>query len=219
MNQSVLRLLALITFVVVANLAAFAQGGGATASLSGTVKDPNGAVVAGASVDVKNPSTGQEFTATTNDNGVFTIPAVSAGKYNVTIKAQGFKTAIVKDVEVLAATPASVDIALQVGAQNEEIQVTGAGEVLQTQSANVSNTIIGRQITDLPFASRNALDLVLFLPGTSSPARPRQSTINGLPKGGLNITVDGINVQDNLIKSSDGFFTFIQPKTDAIDEV
>src|SRR6185369_1423765 len=114
---------------------------------------------------------------------------------------------------------ASVEIALQVGAAGETIQVTGAGEVLQTQSANVSNTIVGRQITDLPFASRNALDLVLFLPGTSSPARPRQSTINGLPKGGLNITLDGINVQDNLLKSSDGFFTYIQPKTDAIDEV
>src|SRR6185369_13336549 len=114
---------------------------------------------------------------------------------------------------------ASVEIALQVGAAGETIQVTGAGEVLQTQSANVSNTIVGRQITDLPFASRNALDLVLFLPGTASPARPRQSTVNGLPKGSLNITMDGINVQDNLLKSSDGFFTYIQPKTDAIDEV
>jgi len=80
-------------------------------------------------------------------------------------------------------------------------------KVLQTQSANVSNTIVGRQITDLPFASRNALDLVLFLPGTASPARPRQSTVNGLPKGSLNITLDGINVQDNLLKSSDGFFS------------
>jgi len=137
----------------------------------------------------------------------------------VTIKAQGFKTAIVKEVEVLVATPASVEVSLQVGAQNEEIQVTGAGEVLQTQSATVSNTITGRQITDLPFASRNALDLVLFLPGVSSPARPRQSTINGLPKGALNITLDGVNVQDNLLKSSDGFFTYIQPKTDAIEEV
>ena len=218
MKHSVLRLLALISLVVAASVVSFAQSS-ASSTLSGVVKDPNGAVVVGASVNVKNPGTGQEFSATTSDNGTFTIPAVSAGKYTVTIKASGFKTAVVKDVEVLAATPASVDVALQVGAQNEEIQVTGAGEVLQTQSANVSNTILGRQITDLPFASRNALDLVLFLPGTSSPARPRQSTVNGLPKGGLNITLDGINVQDNLLKSSDGFFTYIQPKTDAIDEV
>src|SRR6185369_7145761 len=99
--------------------------------------------------------------------------------------------------------PASVNVAMTVGTTNEEIQITGAGEVLNTTSATVSSTIIGRQITDLPFASRNALDLVLFMPGTSSPARPRQSTINGLPKGGLNITVDGLNVQDSLLKSSD----------------
>src|SRR6185295_17087437 len=111
------------------------------------------------------------------------------------------------------------EVMLQVGAPTEEIQVTGAGEVLQTQSATVSNTITGRQITDLPFASRNALDLVLFLPGVSSPARPRQSTINGLPKGSLNITLDGINVQDNLLKSSDGFFTSTQAKADAVAEM
>src|SRR5258708_36280619 len=161
MKQSVLRLVALISLIVATSVISFAQGSGA-GSISGVVKDPNGAVVVGATVTVKNPGTGQEYSATTSDNGTFAIPAVPAGKYTVTIKAQGFKTAVVKDVEVLAATPASVDIALQVGAQNEEIQVTGAGEVLQTQSANVSNTITGRQITELPFASRNALDLLLF---------------------------------------------------------
>ena len=217
MKQSVLRLFALISLLVAASVVSFAQG--TASSMSGVVKDPNGAVVVGATVNVKNPGTGQEFSAVTSDNGTFAIPAVAAGKYTVTIGASGFKTAVIKDVEVLAATPASVEVTLQVGAAGETIQVTGAGEVLQTQSANVSNTIVGRQITDLPFASRNALDLVLFLPGTSSPARPRQSTVNGLPKGGLNITLDGINVQDNLLKSSDGFFTYIQPKTDAIDEV
>jgi len=218
MKHSLLRLLALISLLTASSVLSFAQVS-STAPLSGTVTDPNGAVIAGATVSVKNPSTGQEFSAATGENGVFTIPAVSAGKYTVRVTANGFKTAVVKDVEVLAGTPANVTVAMVIGTTTEEIQISGGGEVLNTTSATVSSTIVGRQITDLPFASRNALDLVLFLPGTSSPARPRQSTINGLPKGSMNITVDGLNIQDNLLKSSDGFFTFIQPKTDAIDEV
>ena len=87
------------------------------------------------------------------------------------------------------------------------------------QSANVATTITGRQITELPFSSRDALDLVLLLPGTTTPGRPRTSTVNGLPKGALNITMDGVNVQDNTLKSSDGFFTYIRPRIDAIEEV
>jgi len=218
MNQFALRWFALICFIVAGCVLANAQVS-ASAPISGVVKDPNGAVVVGATVSVKNPGNGQEFTTTTTDNGTFTVPAVEAGNYTIRVTAQGFKVAVVKDLTVLAGTPANVEVTLQVGAPSEEIQVTGSGEVLNTTSATVANTITGRQITDLPFASRNALDLVLFLPGTNSPARPRQSTVNGLPKGGLNITLDGVNVQDNLLKSSDGFFTYIQPKTDAVDEV
>jgi hypothetical protein len=71
----------------------------------------------------------------------------------------------------------------------------------------------------LPQASRDALDLVLLLPGTNTPGRPRQSTVNGLPKDALNITMDGVNVQDQVLKGSDGFFTFVRPRVDAIDEV
>ncbi len=63
------------------------------------------------------------------------------------------------------------------------------------------------------------MDLVLNLPGTATPGRPRQSTVNGLPKGALNLSIDGINAQDPLLRSSDGFFTYIRPRIDAIEEV
>src|SRR6185295_2876123 len=126
MKQSALRLLALISLIVTASIVSFAQTS-ASGSISGIVKDPNGAVVVGATVNVKNPGTGQEYTTTTSDNGTFTVPAVPSGKYTVTIGASGFKTAILKDVDVLAATPASVEVTLQVGAAGEIIQVTGAG--------------------------------------------------------------------------------------------
>src|SRR6185369_8669439 len=127
MKQTLLRLLALISLLTVSSVLSFAQVS-STAPLSGTVTDPNNAVIAGATVSVKNPSTGQEFSATTGENGAFTIPAVSAGTYTVRVTANGFKTAVIKDVQVLAGTPASVNVAMTVGTTNEEIQITGAGE-------------------------------------------------------------------------------------------
>jgi len=217
-GQSFQRLIALFVFVVVTCTLSFGQVS-ATAPISGSVTDPNGAVIAGAAVNVKNPTTGTEFNATTNDSGSFTIPAVESGVYTIRITAAGFKAAVVKDFKVNVGTPASVNVTLQVGVQTEEIQVSGGSEVLQTQSPTVNNTLTGRQITDLPLSTRNSLELVLFLPGTSTGGVTRNATINGLPKGALNISLDGINVQDNLLKSNDGFFTYIQPKLDAIDEV
>lgn len=110
-------------------------------------------------------------------------------------------------MSVDAGTPATVNVVLELGNPQETVTVVGGGELIQTQSATIGTTLTGRQITDIPTASRNALDLVLALPRTSTVGRPRQSSVNGLPKGALNITIDGMNVQDNLLKSNDGFFT------------
>jgi hypothetical protein len=168
---------------------------------------------------VKNNATGAEFKVITSGSGTYTVPALGSGMYSVTVDAQGFKKAVVEGVKLDTGVPATVNVAMEVGGASETVIVQGGAEVLQTQSANVATTITGRQITDLPFTSRDALDLVLLLPGTSTPGRPRTSTINGLPKGAINITMDGINVQDNTLKSSDGFFTYIRPRIDAVEEV
>jgi Carboxypeptidase regulatory-like domain len=197
----------------------FAQGG-STGSIAGTISDPTTAVVAGATITVKNNATSQEFTASTTDNGTFNVPALISGNYTVTIAAPGFKTAVVPNVKVDVGTPSSVNIILEIGAPTETVQVVDvAGELLQTQSATVGTTITGRQIIDQPQASRDALDLITLLPGVQTTGRPRTSTVNGLPKGAINITLDGVDVQDNLISSQDGFFTFVRPRIDAVGEV
>ena len=59
----------------------------------------------------------------------------------------------------------------------------------------------------------------MTLPGTATVGRPRSSSVNGLPKGALNISIDGINAQDNFLRTTDGFFTYIRPRMDAIEEV
>ena len=210
---------ALITLVALSGLTAYGQGG-STGSIGGTITDPTNAVVPGATVTVKSNATAQEFNATTADNGTFNVPALQSGTYKVTIAAPGFKTAVVDEVKVDIGKPSSLNLALQVGAPQETVQIVDvAGELIQTQNANVGTTITGRQIIDQPQASRDALDLVTLLPGVQTTGRPRTSTVNGLPKGALNITLDGVDVQDNLINSNDGFFTFVRPRIDAIGEV
>ena len=191
----------------------------ATSSLSGSVMDPTGAVVPGADVTVKNEGTGAEFKTFTAENGTFTVPALDAGTYSVTVIIAGFKQAVVRNVSVNVGIPASVKISLQLGSQSETIVVQGAGGMLQTQSASVSTTIVGRQIIELPFTSRNATDLLLTLPGTTTPGRPRSSTFNGLPQSAINITLDGLNIQDNGAKNGDGFYTNLYPRVDAVEEV
>ena len=118
-----------------------------------------------------------------------------------------------------AGVPANMQIRLEVGSQTETVTVEAAASVLQTQTATVNTTITGRQIVELPLVSREALDLALTLPGVTTPGRPRTSTINGLSKGAINITMDGVNVQDNNGKSTDGFYTYVRPRLDAVEEV
>lgn len=189
-----------------------------TGAIAGTVIDVNGAVVPNATVTIRGES-GQEFTATTAENGTFRVPAVSSGFYTVTITAANFKTSVVGNVKVDVGLPTTVDATLEAGSVSEVVTIESGGEVLQTQTATIGTTITGRQITETPITSRDALDLVTLLPGTATVGAPRRSSVNGLPKGALSITIDGVDVQDNLLRSSDGFFTYVRPRVDAIDEV
>ena len=187
--------------------------------ISGTITDPHGAAVPGASITILNPVTGQTFATVTNAQGDYVVPAVPAATYRITVEAKGFRTSILNDVKVDAAVPATVNARLEVGTVNETIEVSAAAEVIQSASATVSSTLVGRQLVELPTTTRNLLELVLTQPGTQTPGTPRTSSINGLPKGSVNISIDGLNVQDNLLRSDDGFFTTVMPRTDAIEEV
>jgi carboxypeptidase family protein len=210
-----------VVYVIVSTFAAtsaYAQGG-VTTSLSGTVVDASGAVIPGADVVAKNKATTAESRAVTSDSGAFTIPALNPGAYTVTVSLMGFKTAVLNDVVLNAATPASVRVTLEVGKLEETVVVQAASEIMQTQSPSVSVTIDANRIINLPLSSRSAMDFVVNLPGVQTPGDSRSSQINGLPRSAIAITWDGVNVQDNYLKTSDGFFAIISPRLDAIEEV
>ncbi len=208
----VLAMAALLTTLVPAQVTTSGR-------LTGEVKDSQGALIPKAQIVARHGQTQTEYKTIANDEGGWTIPSIPNGTYTVTIAAQGFKTTVAKEVKVDAGQVASLNTALETGGATEQVVVTGGAEVLQTESSTVATTIVGRQIGELPFSTRDALQLVLTLPGVMTPGTPRTSSLNGLPKGSVNLTLDGANIQDNFLRSSDGFFTSIQPKSDAVQEV
>ena len=196
-----------------------AAQGGTTSTISGTVLDNTGGVVPGASVSAKHNATGVTQEAITNADGTFSIPGLNVGAYTVTVSLQGFKTVVVNNVTLTSGQPAQVKATLEVGGLSEQVTVTSSSEIVQTNSPTVSSTVTSTQITKLPLTSRSAMDFVNFLPGVSTPAGNRDATINGLPRGMINITLDGVNVQDNTLRSTDGFFAIVSPRLDAVEEV
>ncbi|MCX6634190.1 MAG: carboxypeptidase-like regulatory domain-containing protein, partial [Acidobacteria bacterium] len=179
----------------------FAQGS-VTATLSGTVFDSSGAVVPGATITAKNKGTASTTTAVSGADGLFTIPALEPGNYTVTVTLQGFKTAALEDVRLNAGVPANIKPILEPGGLTETVTVEAAGEVLQTTQTSVATTLSQQQITNLPLPGRAAFDLVTFMPGvTTADGSSRGAMVNGLPTSAVNITLDGMNIQDNYAKT------------------
>jgi Carboxypeptidase regulatory-like domain len=212
------RYISVIILMAALSLLVYGQGG-STSSLSGSVVDQTGAFIADAQITVKNTATNAEFRAVTAGNGTFSIPALDAGTYAVIVTAPGFKQTLINEVKVDVGTPATVRVALDVGSTSESVIIQGGGEMVQTQSANIATTLSVNQIANLPLVSRNPLNFIVLMPGVNTPGMNRDSTINGLPQSSIDITLDGINIQDNFNKTTDGFFTRVPPSIDSVQEV
>jgi carboxypeptidase family protein len=218
MKNCLLNLAAAILFLTAIDSHIYGQGG-STSSLTGSVTDPAGSVIPAAQITIKNNATGAEFRAATAGNGTFSIPALDAGTYTVTVSATGFKQSIVTGVKLEAGVPGTVRVSLDIGNTTESVVVQGGGEIVQTQTANITTTLNTTQIANLPLVSRNPLNFITLMPGVSTPGINRDSTINGLPQSTIDITLDGINIQDNFNKTGDGFFTRVPPSIDSVQEV
>jgi carboxypeptidase family protein/TonB-dependent receptor-like protein len=209
------RCLSSLWMIVGCATPAFAQG--STSSISGTVVDSASGAIPGAAVVVRNES-GAAFEAVTNGDGVFNVPAVSAGEYKVSVSLTGFKTAVV-DVRVLPGTPASVKVTLEVGQISEVVNVASSSELINTQTPIVAATLNADQLNRMPTPTRNALNAVTFLPGINTADTNRESRINGLPESFVQITLDGVSNNDNFLRSSDSFFATVTPRQDAVEAV
>lgn len=181
-----------------------------TGSIVGTVVDSQGLPVEGASVTLTNLGTNFSYTSTTASNGGYQFQSIDYGYYKVSVTKSGFKAGVVNNVKLDAATQYSVPpITLEVGTTAESVTVEAGAELVNTTSAEVTSTVEKAQIDSLPILNRNPLALLGLEAGVanSGPNGNIATTINGQRTSFSNVTIDGINVQDNFIRENGLDFT------------
>jgi outer membrane receptor protein involved in Fe transport len=140
-----------------------AEIGGAT--LNGTVTDPTGAAVPNAKVTIVNTATGLTRSTTTNEAGLYSFNRLPVGSYDVSIEAQGFKTARRTGIGLSVGAVLTFDVPLEVGAAQETVSVTAEAPIVESTRSQTSTTVSEQQVRDLPINGRNFLDFTVLTPG------------------------------------------------------
>ncbi len=185
-----MRLLAAV-LALAWSLPALAQSQAAGGAIEGTVTDESGAVLPGASVVVKNPSTGLTRETTTDAEGVFRAPLLPVGGYEITVTLSGFATTKRPDLVLNIGQTLDIDIVLKVASAQEEITVTADAPLLETTRTQQSSTVNDRSVSNLPVNGRNFIDFVLTTPGVTRDVRLGDISFAG-QRGTLNsLVIDG----------------------------
>ena len=158
-----LSYLVILFVLVISPLSVSAQT--TTSTIEGFVNDSKKAVVAGAQVVVKNPALGIERTVNTGEDGFFRVTALPAGIYNIAVSATGFAPRNFEAIEVTLNRTIRFDVDLEVGAVQEQVDVSAAVQLIDTTSAASGATVTPQQIKELPVNGRNYLDLLQLVPG------------------------------------------------------
>jgi len=217
MSRLVLPLAAVVSLLVTPALV-HAQAS-VTASISGTVIDPAGGVLPGATVVVTEVASGTTYETVSNRTGTFSVPALNPGTYRVTVSLTGFKTSVTDNVRILPGVPTSIRATLEIGSFSETVVVKSSVELINTETATVTATLNSDQITRIPTPTRDALNALTFLVGVNTPTTARSSNVNGLPDYFVNITLDGVSNNDNFARYTDGFFGAVTARQDAVESV
>lgn len=181
-------------------LPSFAQ---ITSAVQGTVTDPAGLVVPDARIVVTNVATGSVWQSSTDAEGFYRITALPAGTYSVVASRSGFATAAVRDLAVAVNRTVVVDFRLTVGTVEQEVIVQEALPLLETNTAATGESILPRQITELPLNGRNYLDLLQLVPGVAINHQADQGTDSAVPvlgeRGGNTVfLIDGMPNRDEF---------------------
>jgi Carboxypeptidase regulatory-like domain/TonB-dependent Receptor Plug Domain/TonB dependent receptor len=172
-------------------------------TIEGTIKDAQGSVVSGAQVVVKSQSLGIERTATSDENGFYRVTALPAGNYSITISHTGFATRTFEDVELTLNRTLTLDIPLEVGAVQEQVDVVEYAQLLNPTSAATGSTITPQQIKEMPTNGRNYLDLMQLVPGVVINRQANVGSDNSTPvlgerAGNNNFLIDGQPNKDTV---------------------
>jgi len=215
-NRIRLSSLPALLALLLLSITGYAQSGGTT--IRGTVKDPNGNLVAGATVTITDPAKNFTRTQNTNQDGGYIFTAVPPGTYRLDVSAPGFKTASASGLAALVDTPTVRDVQLEVGQVSETVDVTSTAEAaINTSDASLGNSFERKRIVELPLNANNVVGLLSLQPGVT-----RSGFVNGGRADQSNITLDGVDVneqQDGLdVITDEAFASVLRVTRDSLQE-
>ena len=191
------RVALVVSFLAVAFLAVnphnlLAQTGG-TGIVVGTVTDPTGAAVPGATVTLTDTATNAARTAITNDTGRYNFPNVPPGNYNITISKAGFRVTKIVNENVAVAESRTLDVRLEIGTTTQSVEVVATNTELQTLNATIGNTVSGNTLSSLPSLGRDVSSFVTMQPGVSP-----DGSVGGTVVDQANFMLDGGNNSNDM---------------------
>ena len=187
-------------------------------NLTGTVRDVSDAVLPGATVTLNSAATGAKQTTVSNEAGTFTFAQLPVGTYQVTVSLAGFRTQTYNDIAVNVGQDYALPVKLAVGGVTETVQVTASERVVNTTSPEVTTTVLQRQILDIPLASRDITNLIKLQAGVAGMTNRANTVINGARPTWTQVTLDGVNIQDNFIRGNALDFLPNRPTSDSVAE-
>jgi len=189
-------IISILTTLFSADIRAQVAGG----TLSGTITDPSGRLVAQAEVVIKNVATGVDRTVKTNIDGFYTAVNLLPGEYEVTITASGFNTERKGGISMTVGAQQTFDVALHVGTVSHTVQVTTDAPAVQVSSSEISATVNATTVRELPLNGRSWTDLAALQPGVDT-IQTQPSFATGSDRGnrgfGQQLTISGARPQQN----------------------
>jgi hypothetical protein len=188
-------------------------------TITGTINDPNGALIPNATVIATSAGSQTEYRSQSTETGNYTLASLPAGGYSLRVEAAGFRVYVRSGITVQVAQTARVDVTMEVGSASDTVTITADASLLRTESVEQSTVLNGDKVNQLPlnFANngvRNPLSFLQLAPGTSITGW-NTIRVNGSPNGTFRVIFEG---QDTTSALDPRLFNELQPTLDAIEE-
>ncbi|MET0168372.1 MAG: carboxypeptidase-like regulatory domain-containing protein, partial [Vicinamibacterales bacterium] len=214
---------AIVALAIALLLPAGAAGQSADATLTGTIKDPSGAVVPGVTVTARNTGTNETRSAVTSPEGLYRVTNLPRGTYEVKAELDGFKTVAQSDVILTVGETVRLDFTMAVGALSETVSVTSQATLVNTEEGRISTLVDEKRVAELPLNGRNVLQLIELQPGAvgnpgnavlGGSAGGNSAFVNGQRNRANNFLLDGTDNNDQFTAGR----VAVNPNVDLIQE-
>ena len=191
-----------------------------TGTIVGTIKDPSGALIPGATVTIINQATDQKISVVADVEGRYTSVSLPPGEYRVEAELQGFRRAARSNVTVQVSATLIIDFTLEVGTMTDAVEVRAEATPLETTTGTVGKLVDNRRILELPLNTRNVYSLIFLTPGVAGSIGNNYNsmsyTVNGARPTMMDTVIDGVTASFPTVNGFTGISIF--PSVDAIQE-